>query len=360
MIADRDALAVDLERAVAEAAGAPTRVAGLRPLAGGASQEAWSVDVAVEAGAWAGRHALVLKRDLGGALSRMVLTRAQEFAVLRAVHAGGAPAPRPYWFFPDLGGAGRPAFLMERLIGETIGRRIVRDAAFAEARARLPGQMGEALAAIHAIDPTTPDLTFLRRPAAGQSAATATLAELEADLRAIDEPHPALELGLRWLRAHAPPPAPTVLVHGDYRVGNLVVGPDGLRGVLDWEVAYIGDPHADLGWACVRAWRFGQDHLPAGGVGEREAFFAAYERASGRPVDRWLAFYWEALGNFQWALGALGQARRHLSGVAPSVELASLGRICAEMELELLDLIARHDRGQAPTPATPEGARHAG
>ena len=290
----------------------------------------------------------------------MVLTREQEFAVLRAVHAAGAPAPRPYWFFPNLGREARPAFLMERLDGETIGRRIVRDAALAEARARLPAQMGEALAAIHAIDPVAHGLTFLPAPTPGQSAATTTLDQLEADLRAIDEPHPALELGLRWLRAHAPAPGPTVLVHGDYRVGNLVVGPAGLRGVLDWEVAHIGDPHADLGWACVRAWRFGQDHLPAGGVGDREAFFAAYERASGRAVDRGVAFYWETLGNFQWALGALGQARRHLSGAAPSVELASLGRISAEMELELLDLIARHERGEAPSSTARPGAGHAG
>jgi aminoglycoside phosphotransferase (APT) family kinase protein len=336
-----DALKAELEERLSALAGAPARVDALAPLAGGASQEAWAVDVAIAAGAWADRHALVLRRDLGGALSSAVLPRAQEFAVLTAVHRAGLPAPRPYWLLPNLGGPGRAAFLMERVSGETVGRRIVQAPALAEARARLPEQMGALLAALHALDPAAHGLTWLRAPAPGRSAEVAALDRLEAELRAIDEPHPALELGLRWLRAHAPPPAPLVVVHGDFRVGNLAVGPEGLRRLLDWENVHLSDPHADLAWACLRAWRFGVDHLPVGGVGRRAAFYDAYERAGGRPVDRQRAFYWEALGNFQWAIGALGQARRHLSGQAPSIELAALGRVCAEMELELLDLIER-------------------
>ncbi|HEX5503928.1 MAG TPA: phosphotransferase family protein [Thermomicrobiales bacterium] len=329
----------ELERRIGEAAGTAARVGGLALLAGGASQEAWALDVELAGGPEAGRHALVLRRDMGGALSSAVLPREQEFRVHRAAYDAGVRTPRPYWFFPDL--AGRAAYAMARLEGETIGRRIVQQPALAAARAALPVQMAEALAAIHRVDAAAHGLAFLRAPRPGQPAAEVTLERMEADLRALDEPHPALELGLRWLRAHMPPAAPPVLVHGDFRVGNLVVGPEGLRAVLDWENAHLGDPHADLAWACVRAWRFGVDHLPVGGVGAREPFYASYERAGGRAVDRERAFYWEVMGNFQWALGALGQARRHLSGQEPSVELAALGRIAAEMELELLDLIER-------------------
>ncbi len=350
-------LRADLERCLAGTAGAAARVDDLRPLVGGASQEAWSVDAEIEAGPLAGRHALVLRRDLGGALSSSVLPRDQEFAVLTAMHRAGLPVPRPYWFIADLGGQGRAAFLMERVQGETIGRRIVQDPGLAEARARLPSQMGELLAAIHALDPAAHGLDFLCAPTPGQSAADAVLDRLEADLRAVDEPHPALEIGLRWLRAHAPALEPPVLVHGDFRVGNLVVGPEGVRYLLDWENVHLSDPHADLAWACLRAWRFGMDHLPVGGVGPRAPFYAAYTRAGGRPVDPARVFYWEVLGNLQWAIGALGQARRHLSGLAPSIELAALGRISAEMELELLDLIGRPQA--AAGPATAE-ARHAG
>ena len=120
-----------------------------------------------------------------------------------------------------------------------------------------------------------------------------------------------------------------------------MVGPDGLRGVFDWEFAHIGDPAEELAWPCVRSWRFGQDAKRMGGVGSFEEFLEAYLQAGGRSVDPYVVDYWEILGNFRWAVGCISQAYRHLSGQAPSVELASLGRRTAEMELELLDLIEK-------------------
>jgi aminoglycoside phosphotransferase (APT) family kinase protein len=122
-----------------------------------------------------------------------------------------------------------------------------------------------------------------------------------------------------------------------------MVGPAGLVGVFDWEFAHVGDPAEDLAWPCVRSWRFGQDHLRLGGVGRPEEFLDAYARAGGRAADAAAVRYWEVLGNFRWAVGCVVQAGRHLSGQAPSVELASLGRRTAEMELELLDLIEAAD-----------------
>lgn len=347
--ASMETLRRDLERFIAAAAGAPARVSGLHLLPGGASQEVWALDVAIDDGPLRGHLALVLRRDMGGALSSAVAPRDQEFAALQAMHAAGVRTPRPYWFLPagTLGGE-RAAFLMERVEGQTIGRRIVRDPALAAARERLPAQIAEALAAIHGVDPAAPHLESLRRPAPGQSPAAAALEQMEADLRAIDEPHPAVEMSLRWLRAHDPGPTDLVVVHGDFRVGNFIVGPEGLRSVLDWENVRLGDPHTDLAWICVRAWRFGRDDLPVGGIAERTPFYAAYTRASGRPVSPRRAFYWEVLGNVRWALGALGQARRHLSGLEPSIELASLGRIAAEMELEALNLIAAAENGEGP------------
>jgi aminoglycoside phosphotransferase (APT) family kinase protein len=158
-------------------------------------------------------------------------------------------------------------------------------------------------------------------------------------LHALGEAHPALELAIRWLRPRAPACDRPVLAHGDFRVGNLMVGPEGLVGVFDWEFAHVGDPHEELAWPTVRSWRFGQDELRLGGVGQPEAFFAAYEAAGGRPVDRAAVRYWEVMGNLRWAVGCIAQAHRHLSGQAASVELASLGRRSCEMELEVLDLI---------------------
>jgi aminoglycoside phosphotransferase (APT) family kinase protein len=335
--------AARLEAFLAEMVRAPVRVVAARHLTGGASRDTWAVDVEVAGGADAGRHALVLRRDLGGEIDEGALSREQEFRLLAAAHAGGVLAPRPRWLCTDPAVLGVPFFLMDRLEGESVGRRVVREPGLAEARRLLPRQMGEQLARIHALDVSASHLDFLRRPAPDLSPSRWALDSLAGRLDRFAEPHPALELALRWLREQAPGCPGLVLVHGDFRVGNLMVGPAGLVGVFDWEFAHVGAPAEDLAWPCVRSWRFGQDALRLGGVGEPEEFLDAYERAGGRAIDRRTTHYWEVLGNFRWAVGCIAQANRHLSGQAPSIELASLGRRTAEMELELLDLIERGD-----------------
>jgi len=281
----------------------------------------------------------VLLRPLGGKIYADALDLHGEYLVMRAAYDAGVPVPQPYWFLDDL--LGRPAALMQRLDGETIGRRIVKEPTLAEARKCLPEQMGAALAAIHAIDYNQPDLReTLPAPVPGQTPIQTQLEQCERDLDRIEEPHPAMELGLRWLRLHEPPPPERlVLVHGDFRIGNMLVTPRGLNGVLDWEFPHVGDPAEDLSWSLVREWRFGADHLNFGGVGQPEDFFAAYQEQSGSRVDLARISYWEVLGNVRWAMGSLNQAQRHLSGVEPNLEFASLGRRCAEIELEVLWLI---------------------
>ena len=150
---------------------------------------------------------------------------------------------------------------------------------------------------------------------------------------------PDVEFGLRWLGQRAPSCAELTLIHGDFRIGNLLVGPEGLAAVIDWEFAHVGDPHEDLAWPCVRDWRFGNDALHVGGVGELAPYLAAYESAAGRTIDHNALRWWEIMGNLRWAATCHVQAQRHLSGADPSVELASLGRRAAEMELEFLTLI---------------------
>jgi aminoglycoside phosphotransferase (APT) family kinase protein len=322
---------------LASAAGGAARVTACKPLAGGASREMFAVDVAIEGGPQAGAHALVLRRDLGGRIYEQSLERGEEFEVIVAARAAGVLVPQARWLSEDALVLGAPFFLQDRICGETIGRRIVKDPAHAGARAQLPAQMAQELAKLHRID--TAKLAFLPRPPEGTSAAKNDVAALYRELDRFGEPHPAIEVAIAWLAKNPPEGAELSFVHGDFRVGNVMVGPAGLVGVLDWEFARIGDPIEDVAWPLVRSWRFGVDAREMGGVGDRAPYLAAYAEASGRKVDPAHVRFWEIMGNVKWAVGCIAQANRHLSGQARSVELASLGRKTAEMELDMLDLL---------------------
>lgn len=333
---DHATLIARLSAFLTTATGETAEVVAARPIAGGASMETWAIDATIGAVP----QALVLRMDQASNMNPDALSRVDEFALLRAAYAAGVLVPRPRWCGPDGAIVGRGFFLMDRVAGESIGPRVVRRPELAAARAQLAGQMAEQLAHIHAIDPAP--LAFLSRPAPGHSPAQHVIERVRALLMAIGFASPALEFGLRWLEQRAPAcPQPT-LVHGDFRVGNLLVGPAGLAAVIDWEFAHIGDPHEDLAWACVRDWRFGNDAQRVGGVGALDPYIAAYQAAAGRPVDRAALRYWEILGNLRWAVACHSQAQRHLSGADPSVEYASLGRRAAEMELEFLTLIEEY------------------
>jgi aminoglycoside phosphotransferase (APT) family kinase protein len=287
-------------------------------LAGGASKEAWAVD--------AGGEQLLVRRAAVGVIHRHTLSLADEYGVLEAAHAAGVRVPRPIAYLPDLDG--REAFVMERLEGETIGRRIVR---MEDVPPQLPTQMADELARIHAIPRDR--VPFLHE---------ARLERMVDEFDEVGEPRPAIELGLWWLREHRPPPRDPVVVHGDYRIGNLVVrAGDGLVGVLDWEFAHVDEPVRDLAFSLVRAWRFGVPEKRLGGIGDAEPYVERYNELTGFDVRADEVDYWEIAGNVGWAIGCLTQMQRHRSGLDRSVELAVLGRLGAEVEYEILHLLER-------------------
>jgi aminoglycoside phosphotransferase (APT) family kinase protein len=298
--------------------GTAVEITGIRRVPGGASREGWGAEARTGDGA---EHRLILLRDPAGALPRR--DPAVEAAALVAARSAGVPAPRLY----DRGEepAGRAYLLMERLDGETIPRRLLRDEAYAAARPVLARRLGEVLARIHAVAPAAvPGLP--RVDALGQAT------ELYRDF---GEPRPALEIGLRWLAGHRPPARPDALVHGDFRTGNLVVAGDGLRGVLDWELAHRGDPMQDLGWLCTKAWRFGSAR-PVGGFGTRDELMAGYADGGGTPPDEATQHWWEVYGTVRWALLCRRQAERYLADGERSIELAVLGRRVCEQEFDVL------------------------
>jgi len=289
-------------------------------LACGASKEAWAVD--------ADGERLLVRRAAGGVIHKHTLSLADEFEVLRAAHEAGVKVPRPYGYIADL--EGREAFVMERLEGETIGRRIVRKDELAGARRALPAQMADELAKIHAIPPS-------RLPFLGETRVEGMVEELDE----VGEPHPAIELGLWWLRENRPPARDSVVAHGDFRIGNLVVGDHGIVGVLDWEFAHVDDPVRDLAFSLVRAWRFGVPEKRLGGIGDVEPYLALYNELTGLDVRPEELDYWELAGNVAWAIGCVTQAQRHLTGQDRSVELAILGRLGVEVEYEICRLLER-------------------
>jgi aminoglycoside phosphotransferase (APT) family kinase protein len=302
-------------------------VDGLRRLSGGASRESWSFDVVV-----AGRrHELVLRRDPGSSLGQS--ERATEYRLLEAAAAAGVPVPTVRFLLDpedDLGAG----FVMDRIEGETIPRRILRDDEYAGARHVLTRQCGEIAAQIHAVDVDA-------LPALPVQGADVQIEQYRAILDGLGEPHPAFELGLRWLEEHVPEPSgPSRLVHGDFRNGNFIVGPEGIRSVLDWELSHLGDPVEDLGWLCVRSWRFGNVDRTVGGFGTTRELLAAYAQAGGGRVEPAHLHYWETFGTLKWGVICEMQCFSHLHGLVRSVELAALGRRIAETEWDLLELIA--------------------
>lgn len=311
-------------------------IENLRRMPGGASREIWSFDAETQKGAKKSRRAMVLRRDPGQ--HNIATSRRNEFMVLRAAFDEHVPVPEVFWLGGDSTALGAPFFIMEKIEGETIARRLLRDAEYAKAREVMPAQLAQILARIHRVDPKKHHLDFLTEP--GENAALTEVRRYEENFRRLAlEPHPAFELAFRWLLGRVPKTPRKTLVHGDYRIGNVIFGPEGVRSILDWELAHLGDPMEDVGWMCVRAWRFGNDRMPVGGLGTREDFFREYEKASGVPVDPEAARFWEVFGNLRWGIITISQARTHIDGFVKSVELASIGRRTAETELELLNLI---------------------
>jgi aminoglycoside phosphotransferase (APT) family kinase protein len=305
------------------------RVHDLRRLSGGASRVTSAFELDTDDGA--GRPLIVQMDRAGTAPSGRVRT---EGALLRAAAGAGAPVPGVI-ALGEGDELGASWLVVERLEGETIPRKILRDDEWAAARLALTGQAGRALAAVHSID-----------PAAIEGLAPADpLGDPLPFLDALGEVRPALELGVRWLAAHRPPDGPRVTVHGDYRLGNFLVGPAGLRGVLDWELAHRGDPAEDIGWLCAPAWRFGGSG-EVGGFGTLPELLHAYTAAGGEAMTTARVHWWQVYATVKWATICALQASAHLSGVARSVELATIGRRVCESEWDLFGLLG------TPPPAT--------
>ena len=323
-----DTFSQALEAVVCRCIPGAQKIAGLHRLSGGGSQETWQFDaVGAE-----GTTPLILRRtpeSVSGDTWVSIPLEVEAELIKRAVEEG-VPSPRIHYVLQPEDNAGS-GFIVDFIEGETFVRRILRDAQYDTAREVMIGQMGDALARIQRVDASdVPGLPVLD--------ARAQVARNREIYLGWHESHPVLEATFRWLDENIPEDRPLVLVHGDFRNGNFIVGPEGIRAVIDWELAHLGDPAEDFGWGAINVWRFGADK-PVGGIGERDEFYAAYEAAGGGTVDPARAHFWEVFGCLQWAMLCRMMVTRYETGTDPGVEMAYIGRRMCEAEIDLLNLL---------------------
>ncbi|THD77643.1 MAG: phosphotransferase family protein [Phenylobacterium sp.] len=319
-----------LSKLAVRLAGTRARAVDAQRLSGGASMETWAF--AVEGPR--GREELILRRRATAfdpETSRST-SLAAEAALIAAVRAVGAPGPPLVHLCDAQDGLGE-AHVTRRVPGETLGRRINSDPKFDGVRPLLARQCGEVLAKIHATAP--PPAAHLKTADAG-----AEIARYEEIYRASGAERPVLELAFQHLKKHLPPPRPHVLLHGDFRNGNLIIDPEkGLAAVLDWELCHIGDPAEDMGWICVNSWRFGRPDRPVGGFGEYADLLSGYEAAGGDPIPLARLRFWQTLGSLKWGVMCLTMYMSWASGGSASVERPMIGRRVSETEIDLINLL---------------------
>jgi aminoglycoside phosphotransferase (APT) family kinase protein len=330
---DRATVEAGLGKFLREKTGQDPVFKELARLSGGAGRETWSFDAQLGDELLEG----IFRCDPVAGVETSP-GRLMEFYLLKAAMDAGAVVPEPLWDGDDTFPV--KFFVMRRVAGEALGARLIRGEQYARAREVIPEQLAHSLARIHSVTlAQQPKFSILPAPEPGQSPARKEVENYEKIFREQSfDPHPVFELAFRYLYEHLPNPEERVLVHGDYRLGNFMFGEDGVRGIIDWELAHWGDPMEDIGWLAVKSWRFG-GKKPMAGVGDYEPFFEAYEAAGGAPVDRERVRFWELYGNLKWGVITITQSMNYFSGRNPTVEMASIGRRTAETEWELLKLL---------------------
>ncbi|NWH07840.1 MAG: phosphotransferase family protein [Alphaproteobacteria bacterium] len=323
--------AAAIRAAIARAIPGVTAIERLLRLSGGASQETWSLDALTEKG----RIPLILRRrpqgraDAGEGATAVPLETEAE--VIRRVAASGVPVPPVPYVCAVEDGIGS-AFFMNRIEGETIARKILRDERFARVRPKLARQCGEILARIHRCETAA-------LPPLKVSAGPAQLATYKEIYERFDYPHPIFDLAIAWLKERLEDTPQPVLVHGDFRNGNLMIDESGIAAVLDWELTHLGDPREDLAWICVNSWRFGMSENRVGGFGHLEDLLQAYADAGGVHVTPEEIRVWEVLGSLKWGIMCMTMYGAFATGADRSIERAAIGRRASEAEIDLVNLL---------------------
>ena len=310
-----------LARFLSAKIGAPVRVAHLSRKSGGGSRETWLFDAEWEQDGETKHRPLVLRRDPTASL--LESDREREFRLLDRLNGSGIPVPKVEWFEPSPEWLERPFFIMERAPGEPTPPTFPSETDPA-VRERAARDFVNILAKIHRLDWKKKGLDFLPVPEDPRLAANTQLEEWRSLYEKERLAHePLLDLAFRRLDEDLPVSDRVTLVHADYRTGNYLIDETGhITAMLDWEMAHIGDPMEDLGWACMKFWSGGGR---VAGLLERELFFQRYEETSGIPVDRGRVAFYEMLGNVKMTIISMTGVRTLAEGRAADIVLAYVG-----------------------------------
>ncbi len=306
------------------------KIGNIQRLAGGAVKQSWAIAANIRGGPMAGSHIFVL-RTPGPSDLPATIPLDQEFAVHRSAWQTAIAVPEPLWFAPQSTIMAKPFYLMRHCAGTAEPRLILEPGATGIDHPSLALALASSLAKIHTMQPPA-----IRRPALSDDPALRFIQTCYDQLDQRPSAHPVLEWGLRHLERNRPTLPLWAFCHRDFRTGNYLVDEGGLVAILDWEFAGWSDPHEDIGWFCAKCWRFGAPRRAAGGLASRAVFFTGYEQAGGLPIDPGRVEFWELAAHIRWALIALQQSDRHLSGAEPRLEFALLGRRLAQLEHEIL------------------------
>jgi aminoglycoside phosphotransferase (APT) family kinase protein len=310
-------------------------ISNIQQIPGGASRETWAFDARWREAGREVERGFIVRRDPGASV--LETERDVEFGVYQAVAGTGVPVPPVYWLETDPRWLERPFFVMGRVAGETDPRLLMM--ASPELRAEIGRQAVEIMAGIHNLDWRSLGLDFLGVPPSPSHCADLEIDKWEGILEKDRlEPHPILSMGLRWLRHHKPVPPKVTLVHADYRTGNFLYDQHSILGILDWEMVHLGDPMEDVGWFCIRTWRWAGDEK-VGGLLDREEYYRLYEQYSGTPVDRDAVRFWEVLGNIKLAVIFVTGVKSYCEGRTSDILLALTSRISPGIEQEIATLI---------------------
>ena len=304
----------------------------IKKLSGGAIQENW----AIQGQRGHADYEIVLRKNAETSVEASS-DRKQEYDLLQRLYELNVRVPEPLLFQSKGDTLNSDFFVMQKITGIAEGHKLVR-LNQPELQVTILQDIGQRLADLHAISADAEIEKIIPKPIKADYL-NQSIELLQSHLHKLNQHRPILEFALNWMQQHQPVIDDLVLVHGDYRTGNIMIDHDHVSGILDWEFAHWGDRREDIGWFTAKCWRFGQNAQVAGGIGAYKDFMQAYAERADVFIPEFELKFWHILAHVRWAIIALQQANRNLDNTEPSLELALTAFLVPQLEKNILDIL---------------------